>query len=96
MNMSKILSISSETPFTEENQSLEIVKKQKDRGVIMSSNLSWAENSQKAVSKDWRSLYALKKNISPIANLATKLYAFIGYVVPVLTNACISAVVSKI
>ena len=53
----------------------------------MCSNLSWAENYRKGVSKDWRSFYSLKRNISPIANLPTKLYAFIGYVVPVLTYA---------
>ena len=51
LNKSKILSISGETPTTEEDQSLEIVKNQKDLGVIMSSILSWAENCRKRVSK---------------------------------------------
>ena len=87
LNKSKILSISGETPTTEENRSFEIVKNQKDLVVIMSSNLSWAENSRKRVSKGWRSFYALKRNISPVANMPTKLFAFIGYVVPVLTYA---------
>ena len=87
LNKSKILSISGETPTTEENQSLEISKNQKDLRVIMCSNLSWAENCRKRFNKGWRSFYALKRNISPFANLPTKLYAFIGYVVPVLTYA---------
>ena len=78
-NKSKILSISGETTTNEENQSLEIVKNRKDLGVIMSSNLSWSENCRQRVSKRWRSFYALKKNILPIANLPTKLYVFIGY-----------------
>ena len=53
----------------------------------MFSNLSWAENCRKRISKGWRSFYALKRNIAHIANLPTKLYAFIDYVVPVLTYA---------
>ena len=52
----------------------------------MSSNLSWARNCKKRVSKAWRSFY-VKRNISPIANITTKLNAFIGYVVPALTFA---------
>ena len=87
LNKSKILSISGETATTEENRSLEIVKNQKDLGVIMSSNLSGAEKCRKRVSKGWISFFALKRNVSPFANLPTKLYGFIGYVVPVLTYA---------
>ena len=53
----------------------------------MSSNMSWAEYCQKGVRQGWRSFDALKKNISPIANLPTKIYAFYGYVVPVVFYA---------
>ena len=47
----------------------------------MSSMLFWAANSRKRVGKGWRSFYALKKNISPIANFPTKLFPIIGYIV---------------
>ena len=63
------------------------MKNQKDFEVITSSNLSRAENCRKRVSKGSRSFYALKRNISPFANLPTKLYVLIGYVVSVLTYA---------
>ena len=85
LDKSKILSIKGET--VEPNQELEVVKTQKDLGVIMSSNLSWAGNCRKRVSMAWRSFYYVKRNISPIANVTTKLNGYVGYVVPVLTYA---------
>ena len=67
--------------------SLELVSQQKDLGVIISRNLSWSDICSRRKTKACRSFWFLKRNCSHKANPVTKLNAFVGYVVPVLTYA---------
>ena len=66
---------------------LETVATQKDLGVVMSRNLSWSANCQLRTTKAWKAFYTLKRNVSSRTSMETKLNAYIGYVVPVLTYA---------
>ena len=53
----------------------------------MSRNLSWSANCQLRTTKAWKAFYTLKRNVSSRTSMETKLNAYIGYVVPVLTYA---------
>ncbi|XP_075248360.1 uncharacterized protein LOC142341320 [Convolutriloba macropyga] len=66
---------------------LETVATQKHLGVVMSRNLSWSANCQLRTTKAWKAFYTLKRNVSSRTSMETKLNAYIGYVVPVLTYA---------
>ena len=83
---SKTLCLKGSASF-EAGDSLEVVSQQKDLGVIISRNLSWSDNCSRRTTKAWRSFWFLKRNSSHKANPVTKLNAYFGYVVPVLTYA---------
>ena len=69
------------------NERLKTVTSQKDLGVIMSNSLSWSENCSRRTLKGWRYLYFLIRKTSKNALLETKMNAYAGNVVPVLTYA---------
>ena len=71
----------------ESGDSLELVSQQKDLGLIISRNLSWSDICSQKKTKARRSFWFLKRNCSHKANPVTKLNAYVGYVVPVLTYA---------
>ena len=53
----------------------------------MSQNLSWSANCQRRTTKAWKAFYTLKRNVSSRTSMETKLNAYIGYVVQVLSFA---------
>ena len=62
-------------------------KSQKDLGIIISNNLNWNENCGKRCNKGMNALYQLKRNLSQKSHWTTRLNAYAGYVVPILTYA---------
>ena len=66
---------------------LETVVSQKGLGVVMSRNLPWSASCQRRTTKAWKAFQTLKQNVSSGTSMETKLNAYIGYVVPVLTYA---------
>ena len=88
MGKSKALRIKGNTePVSSKGVKLGTVNSQKDLGVIMTKNISWNENIKRRTGKAWRAFFNLKRNISCYANLETKLNAYVGYVVPVISYA---------
>ena len=67
---------------------------QKDLGVIISAKLSWRANSLKRCKKASKAFY-LKRNGSVLANTRTKLNAYVGYVIPVISYALMVWFVNK-
>ena len=63
------------------------VKVQKDRGVLISNDLTWKENSNLRRTKSLKSLWFLKRNISFKSTTKAKINAYTGYVVPIITYA---------
>ena len=53
----------------------------------MATKLSWKANIKKRCSKAWKAFYFLKRNISNLASQTTKLNAYVGYVIPVISYA---------
>ena len=60
---------------------------QKDLGLIMSKKINWKANAKRRCRKAWKSYYFLKRNMSAIASVKTKLNGYVGYVVPVVSYA---------
>ena len=63
---------------------LPIVKKQKDLGVLVISDLTWSSNVDLRTSKALRELYQIKRNMRKNVTLQGKLNAYTGYFVPIL------------
>ena len=53
----------------------------------MAPKLSWKLNADQRCKKAWKAFYFLKRNISPLASKDTKLNAYVGYVIPVISYA---------
>ena len=53
----------------------------------MSKKISWKTNAESRRRKAWKSYYFLKRNISAIASVKTKVNGYVGYVVPVVSYA---------
>ena len=68
---------------------------QKDLGIIMSRKLSWKSNIQKRCRKATRAFYFLKRNTSVLANTRTKLNAYVGYVMPIISYASMTWFANK-
>ena len=68
---------------------------QKNLGVIISAKLSWRANSLKRYKKASKAFYFLKQNVSVLANTRTKLNAYMGYVIPVISYASMVWFVNK-
>ena len=62
-------------------------KSQKDLGIIISNNLNWNENFGKRCNEGMNALHQLKRNLSQKPHWTTRLNAYTGYVVPILTYA---------
>ena len=73
--------------FTLNSKCLSLKSEQKDLGIIMVPKLSWKLNADKRCKKAWKAFYFLKRNISPLASKDTKLNAYVGYVIPVISYA---------
>ena len=85
----------SEYHFQLNSKFLEGKFEQKDLGVIMSAKLSWRANSLKRCKKASKAFYFLKRNVSVLANTRTKLNAYVGYVIPVISYASMVWFVNK-
>ena len=59
----------------------------KDLGVIISKSLNWKDNCDNRLSKATRSFFFLKRNMSQNSSGRTKLNAYCGYIVPILSYA---------
>ena len=73
--------------FILNSKTLSNKSEQKDLGIIMATKLSWKANMKKRCSKAWKAFYFLKRNISNLASQTTKLNAYVGYVIPVISYA---------
>ena len=58
---------------------------QRDLGLLISSNLNWTENCEIRIQKATGAFFQIKRNISNKSSISTKLHAYTGYVVPILT-----------
>ena len=56
---------------------------------------SWRANSLKRCKKASKAFYFLKRNVSVLANTRTKLNAYVGYVIPVISYASMVRFVNK-
>ena len=63
---------------------LPIVKKQKDLGVLVISDLTWSSNVDLRTSKTLREMYQIKRNMRKNVRLQAKLNAYTRYFVPIL------------
>ena len=73
--------------FILNSKTLSNKSEQKDLGIIMATKLSWKANIKKRCSKAWKAFCFLKRNISNLASQTTKLNAYVGYVIPVISYA---------
>ena len=74
---------------------LESKFEEKDLGVIISAKLSCRANSLKRCKKASKAFYFLTRNVSVLANTRTKLNAYVGYVIPVISYAAMVWFVNK-
>lgn len=58
---------------------------QRDLGIMVSNNLSWTTNCQVRTCKALNALHNIKRNVSKSCRTKTKLNAYVGYVMPILT-----------
>ena len=75
----------SEYHFQQNSKFLEGKFEQKELGVIISAKLSWRANSLKRCKKSSKAFYFFKRNLSVSANTRTKLMAYVGYIIPVIS-----------
>ena len=73
--------------FTLNSKQLSETTEQKYLGLIMASVLSWKPNVDNRCNKAWKVFYFLERNKLCVAAKNTKLNAYIGYVIPVLSYA---------
>ena len=64
-------------------------------GLIVNDSLNWTENCSKRCSKGLSALFQIKRNLSERTHWTTKLNAYTGYVVPILTYAAKAWMPSK-
>ena len=55
----------------------------KDLGILITDTISWTQHAKKRAEKALNALFVLKRNLSK-ANFASRKYAYICYVVPIL------------
>ena len=84
---STILNLLGEQSATLMKKSLPNVQIQRDLGVMISNNLSWNENSNRRATKAMGAFFQIKRSLSQKCAIITKLNAYTGYVVPILTFA---------
>ena len=60
---------------------------QRDLGLIVAENLNWSSNCELRSTNAMRAFFQVKRSPSTIYNQATKLNAYVGYVVQVATHA---------
>ena len=85
----------SEYHFQLNSEFLESKFEQKDLGVIISAKLSWRANSLKRCKKASKAFNFLKRNVSVLANTRTKLNAYVGNVIPLISYASMVWFVNK-
>ena len=68
-----------------DNHKLDQLKNQRDIGLQVSENLNWNENCSFRKRKGLCAFSRLKRNISQKCEQKSKLNAFLGYVVPIVT-----------
>ena len=58
---------------------------QKDRVLIITSNISWQGNCNHRVQKATSAFFQIKRDMSAISSTSTKMNCYTGYIVPILT-----------
>ena len=58
---------------------------EKDLGVMVSANLHWTEHWKRRCNKAYAAFFMIKRNVSSVTTLLTKLNLFKSYLVPILT-----------
>ena len=84
---STLLNLRGEQNATLMNKSLSTVQVQRDLGVVISNNVSWNENSNRRATKAMAAFFQIKRSLSQKCAIITKLNAYTGFVVPILTFA---------
>ena len=69
------------------NKNLSSVNSQRDLGLIVSNKLTWNENCSRRTSKAISALFQIKRNLTMKSSVTTRLNAYTGYVVPIVTYA---------
>ena len=72
--------------FRMKNVNLQTSPFERDLGVVISEDLSWAEETKTRCNKAYRVFFNLKRNTSPLSSLCSRLNMYCGYVVPILTH----------
>ena len=81
----KLLNLKSQLSASLKKNNLKEAAVQRDIGLIISSNLNWTENCEIRIQKATGAFFQIKRNISNKSSISTKLHAYAGYVVPILT-----------
>ena len=84
-NRIHLLNIKGNMTASIDNQKLDQVKNQRDFGLQVSENLNWNENCSFRKRKCSCAFFELKRNISQKCGQKSKLNAYLGYVVPIVT-----------
>ena len=69
------------------NKNLSSVNSQRDLGLIVSNKLTWNENCSRRTSKAISALLQIKRSLTMKSSVTTRLNAYTGYVVPIVTYA---------
>ena len=69
------------------NKNLSSVNSQRDLGLIVSNKLTWNENSSRRTSKAISALFQVKRSLTMKSSVTTRLNAYTGYVLPIVTYA---------
>ena len=78
---------SRQTQVKFKQQNFTLPEQAKDVGITMASKLNWKPNVENRCSKALKAFYFLKRNTSTSTKLSTKLNAYAGYAVPIVTYA---------
>ena len=69
------------------NKNLSSVNSQRDLGLIVSNKLTWNKNCSRRTSKAISALFQIKRSLTMKSSGTTRLNAYTGYVVPIVTYA---------
>ena len=82
-----LLNVKSELSARLLDNCIEPCKEQRDLGLIVSCNLSWNSNCHQSSAKAMSTLFQIKRNLVVNCSVKTKLDAYTGYIVPIVTYA---------
>ena len=64
-----------------------VVDNQKDLGLILSNKLNWNENCSRRITNAIKAFYQIKRSLTEKCTTQSKLNAYTGYVVRIVTHA---------